>query len=330
MSSFNLRILPDGARVKFSRIEQAADQLRQMQAYAQDRAAEIRRIFGMNASMDVAERRQLESELRDHEKTTKDASEAYRAAAAVATSVSNWVLKLAGNERGHALEEAPRVKPPLQKGEALRACLDRLRKEITTIKNEQYKTALAPLPAKDMKLHADAYVEQMAGRAKVYPHMKDGVFTLNLFGGAPNSAVPSGGVIALLCAFDPERAKEWLHEAVDQLPQPDGVEALSAFDKGQRLKELGGQLDLLERQEEAVVSALIQEGYSGVMRRADASPMALLGVQWARPSALKLPPRRPSNDADEHKPEKGKKSKKRGLARVRPKSSREDDRAARH
>jgi hypothetical protein len=332
-SSFNLRMLPDGARVKFSRLEQAADQSRQMQSFAFNRASEIKRIFSMNASIDQSERRQLETELRDHEETVKSASDNHRAAAVVYTSVRNWVEKITANPPARALEDAPRTRAPLQKGEGLKSCLERLRQEISTVRNAQHTTALAPLPAKDLKLHAAAYVAQMAKTAKPMPMlMRDGQFTVQWFGGGTPTAIPPAAVFAMFCAFDPERAKACIATAIDALPKPTGVQPMSAFDKEQRLRELGVQLDLLERQEEACVLALHSEGSVNVTRRHDASPLALLGIQWVRPTALKTVPRRPATNGNgaHHETEQPKRKRKRGLARRRPKQSREEDRAARH
>lgn len=311
------RMLPDAGRSAFSKLEQAADQLRQTQSYAHNRATEIRRVFSMNAAMDATERRQLEAELRDHESTVKEASENYRAAAAVHSTVRSWVEKLLANPSSYALEDAGRIKPPVQKGETVKECLQRLRGEIASVKNARQRTALAPLPQRDLKLHAAEHVAQQAARAKPLPMITNGEFSVQWFGGGP-SAVPAGAVFAMFCAFDPERAEAFLGECIDAMPVRAGAEPLSAFDRGQKLKQLDTQLDLLERQEEACVLALQAEGYAFVARRPDASPLALLGIQWARPA--KLPTLANGKGAD-HKPGKQK--------RIRPKST-ESERAARH
>lgn len=321
----SFRMLPDSARSKFSKIEQAADQFRQTQAFAHERATQIRRIFGMNASIDAAERRQLEAELKDHEDTLRSASENYKAAAVVHSTVRSWIEKLIANPNGRALEDAPKTKPPLQKGEGLRSCLDRLRKEIADIKRALYTTSLAPLPASDLKLHAAEYVKQMAASAKPAPFMKDGTFQLGWFGGTTPTAIPPGAVFGMICAVDPAQATKFLEGVIDAMPKPNAP-ALSVFDRGQKLKDLGEQLDLLERQEEACVLALHREGSINVARRADANPLALLGIQFAKPSkpsSLKPVPRANGNgNGADHEPER----QKRKRARVRPKVTREDDR----
>ncbi|MCC6889910.1 MAG: hypothetical protein IT536_15375 [Hyphomicrobiales bacterium] len=325
-----LRLLPDGARHRFSKLEQAADQFRHQEAYAQGRAAEIRKVLGMNVSIDASERRQLEIELRDYQETLKNASDNHRAARVVFNAVHKWVEGIAAGPPTRGLEEAPAIKPPRQKNEGLKACLDRLRDEIAAIKSQQHKISLAPLPASDLKQRAAAYVEQMAKAGKPLPMVeKDGRFTVQWFGG-PGSAISPYAVFAMLCAFDPECAKECLADAIDALPEPT-VEPMSAFDKEQKLKQLGVQLDQLERAEEATILALHSEGSVNITRRHDASPMALLGIQFVKPSALKQVPRRPTNGNGEHKPEKRKRAKRRdaGIARIRPKTSRAD-RAARH
>ena len=295
-TSLHNRILPPGAASRLSRYENNAATAMQAAEAAKRRREEIENAFRANVSMSDQDRAQLEIELRDHATAQGVELQRHRDNADLLATLRTFVESLGVSER--KIEEAPAVPFKLKKNESLKTCLARLRDEINTVKRAQRDAAIAPLPVEDLKAQAVYYVERLA--SQVFPRPTPAMgrgdgFGLSFFGDDPTAIKPlnSTHTLALLCWFDPEKATERLVEAVGHLPRPN-VPALSAFDKAERIKELAAHLDMLERQEEACVLALHQEGFTNVVRRSDASAMAVLSIQYVQPGKLKPLPRRPT------------------------------------
>jgi hypothetical protein len=82
-------------------------------------------------------------------------------------------------------------------------------------------------------------------------------------------------VVALLCWMQPAAMVAALEREIDAMPAPEL--ALTAKEKEKRLAQLKADLDALERLEETLIEQAARDGLE-ILRRADASPAAVLGV----------------------------------------------------
>jgi hypothetical protein len=310
MSSMYQRLLPPAASSRLSKLENLADTFQQSAGYAVKQASEIRNVLGMATEMPDLDRQQLESELREHQATQADASKRHRDAAALVTHLNGWVAKLTTNPK--AIEEAPAAPFKLRKNENHKQAIARLRDEINDCKRAQHQAVIAPLPPEDLRRQAENYVERMAAQITPTPRMVDNVLSMNWsFGGT--SAI--GGltpphVFSMMAWLAPELVTQRLVSIVERMPKP-AAPAMSEADKHARLSELSAQLDRLEREEESAIRAALEDGLN-VVRRPDASALAVLSIRYVMQGGLKPVPRR-ANGANGHAQHEAKKSEPRVL-----------------
>lgn len=166
-----------------------------------------------------------------------------------------------------------------RKDETLPAAIARTRDEINDAQQELRVVRTAPLPKADLKVKAAAYVQGLVerGRPKISAG-NDGVFKVSFEDRNSYVASSCASMATLLAWLHPDEMTARLEQEIDALPE--NKSALTAQDKEARVSELKANLDALERMEEALVEAAIAEGID-VMRRSNASPLAVLGVAFA-------------------------------------------------
>lgn len=179
-----------------------------------------------------------------------------------------------------ALEDVPREKVRPRKGESMLDAIKRVRLEISSAQSEVRKLHHAGPRAADLKRAARAYVSGLAekGRPKITAtHEKFEIeFSTGQFTLAPN-------VRAILAWLDPAALLGRLEDEIDALPAP--ALALSLKEKTERLAVAKAKLLVLEREEEALIEAAFDDGQH-IVRRFDADPQAIIGVQVKRKKAV--------------------------------------------
>ncbi|MBR2120657.1 MAG: hypothetical protein IJ935_18835 [Afipia sp.] len=172
------------------------------------------------------------------------------------------------------------VVPPLFLNSSWSEEINRVRAEIRTTQSDVRKLYHAGPRAADVKRAARNFVRGLAenGRPKITAthesfevEFQTGGFTV-----APN-------IRAILAWLDPEALTKRLEDEIDAMPVP--ALALSLKEKNERLAVAKDALLVLERAEEALIEAAYDDGEQ-IVRRYDADPQAILGVQIRRKKAV--------------------------------------------
>jgi hypothetical protein len=177
--------------------------------------------------------------------------------------------------------ESPTVEPLVP--EALQAALAKLRTAIGEQKAELQRVSAAPLPKADLKRLARAHAAELVRKSAPRIDMVKGRFDAKFLDPRADfewRETPAF-VAGMLAWLDPEGFTQRLEAEIDALPD---VFSLSSSAKEKRLAEIAAARDRLEREEEALVASAALAGQD-VLRRADASPAAVLGVRIAKRAA---------------------------------------------
>jgi hypothetical protein len=186
----------------------------------------------------------------------------------LAVNLQRWVQTLG---RGITLEPAKPKRFRLDDDETAAQALMRLRAEIANATAQLATAKDAPLPKEDVQLRANNYVAELAKRGQPKVNRKGDVSWESTWASSP----PSMRAIETMAWLFPERFAQRLEDLIDGLPDPDLV--LNAADRRKCIRELEQTIEKLERDEEAAVAMCIADGVD-VLRRANASPLAVLGV----------------------------------------------------
>jgi hypothetical protein len=177
---------------------------------------------------------------------------------------------------GAVVEVAPPARAKPNKDETIAAAIARVRLDILSCKQDLAAARNAPLPVAELKKLIAARVLRMATNGS--PNLSADGGKLVLWFTDPragDSRCELNEVARLLAWLDPDRLRKRLEDEVDALGAPENP--LTAEQKETRLAELMARMNDLERSEEALVENAQAQGMD-VMRRADASPAAVLGV----------------------------------------------------
>lgn len=194
--------------------------------------------------------------------------------ASLCASIRHWLQTL---PHGAALELAKPVDAKLLKGETLAQAIGRVRDEITSTRQHLRTIQQAPLPKADLKAEARVYVAGLAAAGR--PHISGNRSSLSVVFGDDKSWGPMDikSVMQMMAWLHGKEMIAALEKEIDALPEP--PLALSAKEKDERLHELTATLDTQERAEEALIEQAIGAG-TDVLRRTDASPLAVLGISF--------------------------------------------------
>jgi hypothetical protein len=190
--------------------------------------------------------------------------------------VSRLQQWIAEQRDGVALELAP----PLSVGddEKLSAAIVAVRTEIASLQQQLATVRRAPLPPAEQRRLVDAYVSELFGRGRPTVAVVGDRLRVSHRG----DMVAAEDVLSLMTWVAPEQVQEALEGELRRLPQR--ADAMTADERERRTAEIERQLLDLERREEALVLRAAGDGLE-VLRRPDASPLAVLGVRIAATAA---------------------------------------------
>lgn len=176
------------------------------------------------------------------------------------------------------LEDALREKARPRKGESPLDAINRIREEVRAAQSEVRKLYQAGPRVADLKRAAKRYVDELAARPTITAtHEK---FDLTFDNG---SSAAGPNIRAILAWVYPEALLKRLEDEIDAMPVPEL--ALSLKEKNERLAVAKEKLLALEYSEEILIESAYDDGEQ-IVRRFDADPQAILGVQIKRRKAV--------------------------------------------
>lgn len=192
------------------------------------------------------------------------------------SSLSLYINRLANNQGVSVSMFDKRQLPKRKRAADPREALEAIRSEIESTKGEIGAIERAPLKGSSKRAACKKYLDDLlaSGTPKANVNAQ-GEVSIRL-GTGPDS-------VALFDAKGSRLLGLMLHlvgeeVVLDKLAprETERADAITPAQRDERLSELRAQLLLLEREEEALVES------SGVLRRADADPRAILGVEAPR------------------------------------------------
>jgi hypothetical protein len=269
-------VLPFVARGKLVRIEGEANDARHAAASAIRRMAELQQ--GRNYWQDQTPPNEeaLGIELKRLSRVRMLQNERHRVLAGLVANLQAWVLAL---PRGVVLEPARLPPTELEKDVALSAAIEHVRASIAATRSGLLAVRNAPPPLDELKSHAKQYVHGLAQRGR--PRVAaDGEGLRIRFDDPTAFAASTKSALPLLAWLHQDAMIAALEREVDRLVPHS--HALTAEQKDRQVAELRTQLESLERREEQLVTWAQEQGLD-VLRRVDASPLAVLGIAIAGP-----------------------------------------------
>lgn len=275
--------LPPEASARLSRLVIVVDTLASAAAYATNRIHSINHALGMNPGS--PDKPALELELDELRKSQADNQKRHRSAAALQQSCASWVRHWqAASHPPRPLELIKSFNAKPKKGETLVNAIERVRSEIVELKREQYKVSLARLSNESVKQTVPRFVEHLAKSVRVGLEVNMHGLT-NVSFDWPGMTMVSGitptAIMAMMAWLDPDRLIKRLEDASDILPVNPNTPTMTIEAKENRLDEIASEIYERELDEELWVSMCHESGMIHVTRRHDASPMVVLGVQFA-------------------------------------------------
>jgi hypothetical protein len=170
-------------------------------------------------------------------------------------------------------ETAAPVAVELKNGEKLTDAVSRVRAEIAGLGVQLAKVKTAPLPVADRADLVNQYVGELMQRGPAIAIVQDKL-KLNFHGDcfAPED------VLALIAWAFPGALADRIERKIGDLPLPPQAESMSKDDRLKKTAELEFQLLQTEHREESLIERAAADGLE-ILRRPDASPLAVLGVQ---------------------------------------------------
>lgn len=268
------RELPKRAKAKFTRLADAEIEAADVLRGTVNRASELNRVILLQSAGDIEDEK---AELSRLQGLQAQQQRRHTELANGVMRIRRFLMELPANVE---LEDAPRDKVQPRKGESLSDAIKRVQQEIRDAQSDVRKLYQAGPRAADLKRAARAYVRGLAetGRPKITgTHEKFEIeFQTGQFTLAPNMR-------AILAWLDPVALTKRLEDEIDAMPVP--ALALSSKEKNERLGVAKAKLLVLEREEEALIEAAYDDGQQ-IVRRYDADPAAILGVQIKRKKAV--------------------------------------------
>jgi hypothetical protein len=249
--------LPEAAAAKLAEIE-----LQWLSAEDGARGA-VNRINSMprsNASLLA----RLEAERDRH-------ADRHRQLGMIRSRINQWHFELR-LPPGVVLEEAPPIRVELKGGEKVSDAIGNVRREIADLGQQLARTKLAPLPkAEQTKLVNDYCVRLIRQGAPSVSIVGDKLRVL--FRG---DCVNPEDTAALLAWIAPDAFCRAIERELAEMPVGSPA-AMPAAERIKKTSEIELQLLLLQRKEEAFIERAAADGVE-VLRRPDASPLAVLGL----------------------------------------------------
>jgi hypothetical protein len=180
---------------------------------------------------------------------------------------------------GVVLEEAPAIRVELKNGEKVGDAIANVRREIADLGQQLGRTKLAPLPkAEQTKLVEEYVVRLFRQGAPSVGIVQDRLRVL-----WKGDTVMPEDTAALLAWIAPDAFCRAIERELAEVPVR--ADAMPAGERIRRVEELSAQLLVLERKEEHLIETAAADGVE-VLRRPDADPRAVLGLQIVAAAAV--------------------------------------------
>jgi hypothetical protein len=176
--------------------------------------------------------------------------------------------------RNKVLEAAPPVAVELKPSERLADRVSNVRAEIAALGQQLAKVKIAPLPVSDREELVNQYVSRLFQEGRPAVSIQRDALKVTFKG---DMFAPEDVMRLLAWAFPGALAKALDREVAD-MPLPNGADAMPAAERIKKTAELETELLILARKEEALVERAAADGLE-ILRRPEASPLAVLGVQ---------------------------------------------------
>jgi hypothetical protein len=174
-----------------------------------------------------------------------------------------------------ALELAPSIDIKLKPGETLSEAIGNVRAEISALKQQMVAVRSAPLRWSSQQEAIGAYLARLSQQAR--PKIGFDAKGNARVSFVEDMVVNKDSVLGLLTfVLGPQQlsaafARELEHE-------PERPDAVTPVERDKRIAELSASLLSLERREESLIDRAANDGVE-VLRRSDAAPVAVLGVE---------------------------------------------------
>ena len=157
------------------------------------------------------------------------------------------------------------------------ASIDRLRVDISALKQQREAIASAPLPLPDalagLRAHLDHLAEQAASDL-------NGIAISAAGGAAPSAYLalwPQRNPLQLIAALARPQVEEALAGVVERHYRDNGLTGLTPAERDAQLAEIDQRITALEHEEEQTILQAEELGLA-IPRRADADPATVLGL----------------------------------------------------
>jgi hypothetical protein len=268
--------LPLPARLKFSMLVEAETQAHDANNAAFARTSTLARARHSCPDPELPE---LEREIERSQAKMRAANLRYRDAAAIGSSLRFWITAASGIFEMHDPIDA---KP--DKGETIKATVDRLRVKLNDLQREMERVQQAALPRDELKRQASAWIEHK--RSTVAVKISAGhnqPFKVTIDPTLVGLMVPMLDIAASFCWLDPSMMEQRIHAFIDKMPSPPLSMTTEQRDKS--LAKIAQEMLDTERMEEALICQSEEQGVP-ISRRASASPYAVLGLRKPLPRSI--------------------------------------------
>lgn len=203
---------------------------------------------------------------------------------ALVRNVESFLKSLPEHSR---IVTAPSVSARPAKGEDLTVAVERRRARLRELDADAHRAKSAPLPSADAKRLAREQLDKLAERGAVnVSPLIEGGGPFRFAEDYQNIVVEGAGgrAVGTHWGIDVEATLAWVFR--DQFVAKieaeidagsDDASALSTQQRAERIDEIARDRLLVEREEESLIGVAEQNGLA-VMRRTDASPIAVLGI----------------------------------------------------
>jgi hypothetical protein len=174
---------------------------------------------------------------------------------------------------GSVLGMAPSVDGKPKPGLTLIETLEAVREEIAKVQRQVSAVRSAPLKRASQTEAINNYLSRLARQAR--PKVAYDVRGNARVAWVEDLATMDSVLGLLVVALGAEQVSAAFLRQFEQ--EPERADAVSPVERDQRLADLAASLLLLERQEEALIERAAADG-TEILRRAEASPMAVLGI----------------------------------------------------
>jgi hypothetical protein len=201
-----------------------------------------------------------------------EASNKHAELSALVNNLKTWVNKVRGT-----LEVVEPASVKLEQGEAIAAAVERTRDSISALQSRLQNISDAPPPKAEDKRRAAALVAERGKRGRPrYDSRSDRLAIEHVDPQTQDIHTAVNDFVNVLAWFAPDLLLAAYTRDIDEAPER--AHALLPEERSRRLAELSGQLETLERSEEALIEQAAAAGIE-IARREDASPAAVLGVR---------------------------------------------------